>query len=61
MEYLEMNGNKYEISGYDKDGVPIIKAKCVTKEEVNPDGSIKRSVEVIVPCAPLFQTPGNNG
>jgi hypothetical protein len=59
-EYLEHNGHCYEISGY-RDGVPVIKAQHVTKEEVNPDGTIKRSVEVIVPCAELFPIPGNNG
>ena len=61
MEYLEVNGNKYEIDHYDEAGVPVIKARVEEKEEVNPDGTIKRSVNVFVPSVNLFQKPGNNG
>jgi len=59
MEYFEMNGNKYEIDRYEN-GVPVIKAKVVTKEEANPDGTIKRSVEVIVPHAVIGAVGTNN-
>lgn len=61
MEYLELNGKKYEIDHYDDAGVPVIKARVEETEEVNPDGTIKRSVHVFVPSANIFQKPGING
>lgn len=60
MEYVEIEGKRFEVSGY-KDGLPVIKARCITKDEgFDENGNPKRSVEVIVPCVQLGAQPGNN-
>lgn len=61
-DYLEVDGNKYEIIGYAEDGLPILKAQVITtKEGFDEEGNPKISVKINVPAVSLFGTPGNNG
>lgn len=62
MDYLEYNGQKYEITGYAKDGLPIIRGHAETVNEgFDEDGNPKISVNITVPAADLVGTPGENG
>lgn len=62
MEYLEVDGKKYEITGYAEDGLPIIKAAVTTTQDgFDEDGNPKISVNINVPAATIGVTPGQNG
>jgi hypothetical protein len=62
MEYLEVEGKQYEISGYAEDGLPIIKATATTTQDgFDDEGNPKISVEINVPAASLGITTGQNG
>ena len=59
MEYLEVDGKKYEITGYADDGLPIIRGIATsTQDGVDEDGNPKISTNIIVPTADLLGTPG---
>ena len=59
MDSIEINGNRYAISGYAEDGLPIIKATAETFDEgFDADGNPKRSVKITVPPIMLGATPG---
>ena len=59
MEYIEINGNKYEISGHAEDGLPIIKATAVqTQDGFDDDGNPKISTVITVPPITLGAEPG---
>lgn len=59
MDYLEVNGNKYEITGYAEDGLPIIKATAESVQDgFDEDGNPNVSVKINVPVAMLGAVPG---
>ena len=59
METIEVNGDKYEVSGYAEDGLPIIKAHAESIQDgFDEDGNPKISVKINVPVADLLGTPG---
>lgn len=62
MKTLDINGVEYEIIGYGENGLPTIAgiAKS-TQDGFDDDGNPKISVNVTVPAASLFATPGQNG
>lgn len=39
MEYLEVNGQKYEIMGYAEDGLPIVQGTATSVHEVDEQGN----------------------
>lgn len=62
MEYLEVEGKQYEVSGYADDGLPIIKATAIsTQDGFDEDGNPKISVKINVPSVTIGATPGENG
>lgn len=62
MNTIKIEGKDYEVSGYAKDGLPIIKATAVsTQDGFDDDGNPKISVQINVPSAPLVAAPGQNG
>lgn len=62
MNTLEIDGKEYEIIGHDEKGVPTIRgvAKSV-QDGFDEDGNPKISVNVTVPAASIFATPGEQG
>ena len=59
MKTTTINGNKYEISGYAEDGLPILKATAVsTQDGFDKDGNPKISVLINVPPINIGVTPG---
>lgn len=59
MEYLEIEGKTYEVTGHAEDGLPILRAQITTTEDgVDEHGNPKRSVHVHVPAATIGVTPG---
>lgn len=67
MATIEIDGNSYDVIGYDKnDGLPILKAIITTTEHKDEDGNQifdedghpKISVHVQVPGPPTGITPG---
>lgn len=59
MEYLEIDGKKYEITGYADDGLPVIRGIATTTEDgVDDDGNPRRSVNIQVPAILIGLTPG---
>lgn len=62
METLDFNGEQYEIIGTAEDGLPIIRGIATsTQDGFDNDGNPKVSVNVVVPAASLFASPGQNG
>lgn len=58
-EYLEVNGQQYEIIGYGENGLPTIRGVATsTQDGFDEDGNPKISVNVTVPAADLFAAPG---
>jgi hypothetical protein len=61
-EYLEVNGQKYEVTGHADDGLPIIRGIATsTQDGFDDEGNPKISVNITVPSAPLVTVPGQNG
>lgn len=59
METIEIEGKKYEVSGYAEDGLPIIKATATsTQDGFDEDGNPKISVRINVPPITIGATPG---
>lgn len=59
MEYIEVDGKQYEVSGYAEDGLPIIQATAVTTQDgYDEDGNPKISVSINVPAITIGATPG---
>lgn len=59
MEYLELDGKQYEVTGHADDGLPIIRGFATTTEDgVDEDGNAKLSVNVEVPSIVIGLTPG---
>jgi hypothetical protein len=62
MDYLEVDGTKYEITGVADDGLPIIRGVATsTQDGFDEDGNPKVSVNVVVPAASLFTKGGEQG
>lgn len=62
MDTIEIDGNKYEIIGYGENGLPTIRGVAEsTQDGFDEDGNPKISVNVTVPAASLFATPGEQG
>ena len=59
MEYIEVQGRKYEVSGYAEDGLPIIRATATsTQDGYDEDGNPKISTVITVPPFELGAEPG---
>lgn len=51
-QFLEIDGKRFEITGFAEDGLPILKAQVVATEEgFDEDGNPIRSVNINVPPA----------
>lgn len=49
-QFLEIDGKRFEITGFAEDGLPILKAQIVNTEEgFDEDGNPIRSVNINVP------------
>lgn len=66
-ETMEIEGKTYNVIGHDPtDGLPILQGVATTTEHkdehgnqiYDEDGNPKISVNVVVPAATLFATPG---
>ncbi len=59
MDYVQINGKKYEVIGHDDKGVPTIRGKAIsTQDGFDEEGNPKINVKINVPAANLFATPG---
>lgn len=59
METIEIDGQKFEVTGHADDGLPIIKGIATsTQDGFDADGNPKISVNVQVPSVKLGLTPG---
>ena len=58
METIEIEGKEYEVIGYDN-GLPTIRGVATsTQDGYDEEGNPKISVNITVPAASLFATPG---
>ena len=59
METLEIQGKRYKVSGYAKDGLPIIKATATSIQDgFDEQGNPKIRVQINVPSVMIGVTPG---
>lgn len=59
MEYVEIDGEQYEVTGTADDGLPIIRGIATTTQDgFDEEGNPKISVNIMVPAASLIATPG---
>ena len=59
MDTIEINGNKYQVTGTTEDGLPIIKGIATsTQDGFDEDGNPKISVNINVPPIELGAIPG---
>ena len=58
-ETIEIDGKQYEVTGHADDGLPIIRGIATsTQDGFDEVGNPKISINVTVPAASLFATPG---
>lgn len=66
MGTVEIEGKRYEVTGYAEDGLPVIKGFATTTNHLDEDGKQlfdengypKVSVNISVPSATIGVTPG---
>jgi hypothetical protein len=62
METIEIDGKDYEVIGHDDNGVPTVRGVATqTQDGYDEDGNPKISINITVPAASLFATPGEQG
>lgn len=62
MEFIQINGKAYEVSGRASDGLPILKATTATTQDgYDAEGNPILYVSVMVPPALIGAIPGQNG
>lgn len=61
-DLLEIDGKQYEVIRRDENGFPTIRGEAIsTQDGYDKDGNPKISVNIHVPAAKIFATPGQNG
>lgn len=62
MNTLKIDDKEYEIIGYGENGLPTIRGVATQIQDgFDEDGNPKISVNITVPAASLFATPGEQG
>jgi len=63
METITINGQEYEIIGYNaEDGLPIIRGiATMVHDGFDADGNKKISANITIPVSVLNTVPGDNG
>lgn len=62
MNTIEIEGKRYEVTGYAEDGLPVIRGVATsTQDGFDEDGNPNISVQINVPSAPLVAVPGEIG
>lgn len=62
MDTIEIDGKEYEVISRDETGFPTIKGEATSVQDgFDEDGNPKINVNIKVPAASIFATPGEQG